>query len=144
MIKSIVVTTAIAIGMSVSGLAVNPALAMENANWADNASQSAALSSGGAEQLMHQLRRMPNLPGVLLHLAERAYRLYRLYQLGEEVRGLREENLRVLRELAKLAARLEQGELRLRDIEAMLKQHDRTIAILKGRLENKTAKKMAK
>ncbi len=93
-----------------------------------------ALLNGDIEAIMDHLRRMANLPGVLLNVAEKIYRLYKLNKLDHDLQSLREVTANTLVQVAELAARLERGDVRQSEMEKLIAQHERSIADINARL----------
>ena len=58
----------------------------------------ASLLGGDIETILNRLREIPNLPAVLIDLAEKAYRLYRLNKLDHDLQDLRQTAANILRE----------------------------------------------
>ncbi|MEJ2116668.1 MAG: hypothetical protein P8Y36_01710, partial [Alphaproteobacteria bacterium] len=86
------------------------------------------------ETMLNRLRGIPGLSFVILNAAEKIYRLYKLNKLDNDLEKLRETTAKTLQELERLAVRVENGEVRLAELEALVKRHEQTIADLTERL----------
>ena len=104
-------------------------------------SLTAVILSGDIEEIMGYLRGVPHLPGVLLNLAEKIYRLYKLNKLDHDLQSLRNITRQMLNEIVKIAARVEQGELRLAELEMLVARHERIVANLADRSASSNAKR---
>lgn len=80
------------------------------------------------EAMFNRLRGIPRLPSIILNAAEKIYRLYKLNSLDHDLEALREATASALHALEQLATRLDVGEARLTELEALVARHERATA----------------
>lgn len=90
----------------------------------------ATLLSANVETMLARLRGIPGLPYVILDAAEKIYRLYKLNKLDHDLEALRAATASALHALEQLAARLDAGEARLAELEALVVRHEQALAEL--------------